>query len=87
MLVLAGPGTGKTTTLVGRYLHLVNSGANPNSILCCTFTKKAADELTDRINSATNIREKTLICPLQSGPSNILDWTLKERKNGQEARA
>lgn len=60
MLVLAGPGTGKTTTLVGRYLHLVNSGANPNSILCCTFTKKAADELTDRINSATNIREKTL---------------------------
>ena len=28
-----------------------------------------------------------LICPLQSGPSDILDWTLKERENEQEARA
>ena len=28
-----------------------------------------------------------LICPLQSGPSTILVWTLKERENGQETRA
>jgi hypothetical protein len=28
-----------------------------------------------------------LICPLQSGPSTILVWTLKEKTNGQEARA
>ena len=28
-LVLAGPGTGKTTTLVGRYAHLVDQGADP----------------------------------------------------------
>jgi hypothetical protein len=28
-----------------------------------------------------------LICPLQSGPSTILVWTLKEKTNGQETRA
>ncbi len=28
-----------------------------------------------------------VICPLQSGPSTILVWTLKERENGQETRA
>jgi hypothetical protein len=28
-----------------------------------------------------------VICPLQSGPKVNLDWTLKETKNGQEARA
>jgi hypothetical protein len=36
------------------------------------------------------LREKEymlLICPLQSGPKVNLDWTLKETKNGQEARA
>jgi len=28
-----------------------------------------------------------VICPLQSGPSTILVWTLKEKENGQETRA
>ena len=49
LLVLAGPGTGKTTTLVGRYSHLVANGIKPQSILCCTFSRKAADELKARI--------------------------------------
>lgn len=30
---------------------------------------------------------RPVICPLQSGPKVNLDWTLKETKNGQEARA
>ena len=33
------------------------------------------------------LRREVLICPLQSGPSTILVWTLKERENGQETRA
>jgi hypothetical protein len=32
-------------------------------------------------------RTLDLICPLQSGPSTILVWTLKEKTNGQETRA
>lgn len=59
-LVLAGPGTGKTTTLVGRYQHLLNNGITPEKILCCTFSKKAADELKSRIGNATDVQAKSL---------------------------
>ena len=40
MLVLAGPGTGKTTTLVGRYVHLLGQGAQPARIFVSTFTDR-----------------------------------------------
>jgi DNA helicase II / ATP-dependent DNA helicase PcrA len=59
-LVLAGPGTGKTTTLVGRYQHLLRSGVPPKEILCCTFSKKAADELKIRIGDAIDVQTKSL---------------------------
>ncbi|WP_096700922.1 ATP-dependent helicase [Magnetospirillum sp. 15-1] len=49
VLVLAGPGTGKTTTLVGRYVHLLGQGAQPARIFVSTFTARAADELRGRI--------------------------------------
>ncbi len=45
----AGPGTGKTSTLVGRVLHLLDSGVDPSEILVLTFSNKAAGELRDRI--------------------------------------
>ncbi|MGM0578944.1 MAG: ATP-dependent helicase [Myxococcota bacterium] len=48
-LVLAGPGTGKTTTLVGRYAYLVRRGVRPEAIFTTTFTRKAADQLRRRI--------------------------------------
>lgn len=54
-LVLAGPGTGKTTTLVGRYAHLVEHGADPYRIFVSTFTRKAADEFRSRIRASVDI--------------------------------
>lgn len=48
-LVLAGPGTGKTTTLVARFAHLVQGGLDPSQILAVTFTRKAAEALRSRI--------------------------------------
>ena len=48
-LVLAGPGSGKTTTLAGRFIHLVQQGIDRRRILALTFTKKAADEMKERI--------------------------------------
>jgi hypothetical protein len=36
--------------------------------------------------NGAEIAALVLICPLQSGPKVNLDWTLKETKNGQEAR-
>ncbi|GAA1194693.1 ATP-dependent DNA helicase [Streptomyces hebeiensis] len=49
LLVLAGPGTGKTTTLVESVAHRVAQGADPERILVITFSRKAAVELRDRM--------------------------------------
>ncbi|RVU17329.1 ATP-dependent helicase [Streptomyces antnestii] len=49
MLVLAGPGTGKTTTLVEAVAARVAKGTAPERILVLTFSRKAAVELRDRM--------------------------------------
>ncbi|MEU1053724.1 ATP-dependent DNA helicase [Streptomyces sp. NPDC005876] len=49
LLVLAGPGTGKTTTLVESVAERVARGADPERILVLTFSRKAAAELRDRM--------------------------------------
>lgn len=51
-LVLAGPGSGKTSTLVGRYVHLVKQGVDPRRILAVTFTRKATEEMRTRVWAA-----------------------------------
>lgn len=48
LLLRAGPGTGKTQTLVGRLEHLRDKGVDPASILVLTFSNKAAGELSER---------------------------------------
>lgn len=48
LLLKAGPGTGKTQTLVGRLSVLKNRSVDPESILLLTFSNKAAGEMTDR---------------------------------------
>ncbi|MBF0532249.1 MAG: UvrD-helicase domain-containing protein [Candidatus Omnitrophica bacterium] len=49
-LILAGPGTGKTKTLICRIIELVtNHGVNPRNILAITFTNKAAQEMRHRL--------------------------------------
>ncbi|MFE3144123.1 ATP-dependent helicase [Streptomyces scopuliridis] len=49
LLVLAGPGTGKTTTLVESVAARVGRGADPERILVLTFSRRAAVELRDRM--------------------------------------
>ncbi|WP_399929293.1 ATP-dependent helicase [Streptomyces kanamyceticus] len=49
LLVLAGPGTGKTTTLVEAVAERVARGADPARLLVLTFSRKAAVELRDRM--------------------------------------
>jgi DNA helicase-2/ATP-dependent DNA helicase PcrA len=49
LLIIAGPGSGKTHTLVRRTLNIIQAGlARPEEIVLCTFTEKAALELRDR---------------------------------------
>lgn len=49
LLVLAGPGTGKTTTLVESVAARIERGGDPERILVLTFSRKAAVELRDRM--------------------------------------
>ncbi|MFG1809366.1 ATP-dependent helicase [Streptomyces sp. NPDC049040] len=49
LLVLAGPGTGKTTTLIESVLARVRAGTAPERILVLTFSRRAAVDLRDRM--------------------------------------
>lgn len=52
LLVVAGPGTGKTRTLTHRIAHQVATGrAAPEACLTLTFTRRAADEMRERLES------------------------------------
>ncbi len=51
LLVLAGPGTGKTTTLVEAIATRIEQGASPESVLALTFSRKAAEQLRDRVTA------------------------------------
>ncbi len=51
LLVLAGPGAGKTRVIIDRVAHLIDSGrCEPGQILALTFTNKAAQELVGRVH-------------------------------------
>ncbi len=52
LLLEAGPGTGKTRTLVGRLAHLLRQGVPPAAILALTFSNKAAEEMRQRVARA-----------------------------------
>jgi DNA helicase II / ATP-dependent DNA helicase PcrA len=49
LLVIAGAGTGKTSTLAHRVAHLVLAGVDPGRILLLTFSRRAAEEMTRRV--------------------------------------
>ena len=51
-LVVAGPGTGKTATLIGRVAHLTEIvGAQPEQVLALTYSNRAAGEIRERLNT------------------------------------
>ena len=74
LLIIAGPGTGKTLTIIARTLYiLLSEKALPEEIVLTTFTNKAAFELRDRINQlAKKLNYNTSLHPMKIGTIHSL---------------
>jgi DNA helicase-2/ATP-dependent DNA helicase PcrA len=73
LLVIAGAGTGKTMTLAHRVAHLILQGVKPERILLLTFTRRAAQEMTRRVE--TIVRRTLQDNAAPSGTVGVLPWS------------
>ena len=53
MMIISGPGSGKTRVITTKIAHLLNIGINRYNILALTFTNKSAKEMVSRIDTIT----------------------------------
>ena len=77
-LIIASAGTGKTSTIVGRIAHLLQSGIKPEEILLLTFTNKASLEMKARVSSFFSDANK-----IEAGTFHAVSyrWLKKINKN------
>ncbi len=71
LLVLAGPGSGKTRVITSRVAYLIQQGVSPRHILAITFTNKAAEEMRSRLQ-AMYIPRGVTICTFHSLAARLL---------------
>jgi len=57
LLIVAGPGSGKTTVITERVIHLVKNGHKASAILCLTFSEKATNEMEERLEKLIDITD------------------------------
>ncbi|MBU9197542.1 ATP-dependent helicase [Burkholderia gladioli] len=74
LLVLAGPGSGKTATLTARVARLIERGEDESfRILCLTFTRRAAAEMRERLlKLVPNAKDRVLLTTFHSFATDIL---------------
>ncbi|MBK6657651.1 MAG: ATP-dependent helicase [Proteobacteria bacterium] len=74
LLVIAGAGTGKTTTLAHRVAHLCLNGVSPDRILLLTFTRMAAREMSQRSQQTVAAVMKARHDNERIGAPSFIDW-------------
>src|SRR3977135_1729368 len=70
LLVIAGAGSGKTNTLAHRVAHLIVNGADPRRILMMTFSRRAASEMTRRVERIA----RKVMCENAGVMTDALTW-------------
>ena len=60
VLVVAGPGAGKTFCLISRIQHVIAQGIDPKRVCAVTFTNRAAEEIADRLKAALGERAEAI---------------------------
>lgn len=60
VMLLAGPGTGKTFTVINRIEKMLSDGVDPSSILCLTFSDAAASEMRQRLIKKMGVKASSV---------------------------
>jgi DNA helicase-2/ATP-dependent DNA helicase PcrA len=71
LLIIAGAGSGKTNTLAHRVAHLIANGVDPRRMLLLTFSRRAAAEMTRRVERITAYVMRATATPIAGG----LTWS------------
>lgn len=61
-MIIAGPGSGKTKTVVSRTQYMILNGVDPSQICLFTFTNKAANEMKERVKTAVGEQADKITC-------------------------
>ena len=79
LLIVAGPGTGKTRTLTSRIAYLLLNGtARPEQVLAVTFTNKAAQEMAERLRRLLNDSNAWNVLTIRTFHALCLDIVTRE---------
>ena len=72
LLILAGPGSGKTLTITEKVMHLIGIGISPERILALTFSEKAAEEMQERLEKNIGYGSGITVSTFHSFCNNII---------------
>src|SRR5579863_5446489 len=74
LLIIAGAGSGKTNTLAQRVAHLIARGADPRRIMLLTFSRRAAAEMTRRVDRILADGTRALSSSLSGSIAHAIGW-------------